>query len=69
MAAKAEVAECVVQVVNEVMTLMGGIAYREGGRMSRLLRDARAAHVMAPTTDLLRLWTGRAFLDQPLLAD
>lgn len=69
MSAKAEVAECAVQVVNDVMTLMGGIAYRDGGRVERLLRDARAAHVMAPTTDLLRLWTGRAVLEQPLLVD
>jgi alkylation response protein AidB-like acyl-CoA dehydrogenase len=67
--AKADVAECVVQVVNDVMTLMGGITYREGGRVERLLRDARASHVMAPTTDLLRLWTGRAVLEQPLLVD
>jgi alkylation response protein AidB-like acyl-CoA dehydrogenase len=67
--AKAEVAECAVQVVNDAMTLMGGITYREGGRMERLLRDARAAHVMSPTTDILRLWTGRAVLEQPLLAD
>lgn len=68
-AAKADVAECVVHVVNEAMTMMGGISYGEKGRMGRLLRDARAAHVMAPTTDVLRLWTGRAVLGQPLLAD
>lgn len=66
---KAEVAECAVQVVNECMTLMGGIGYQQGGRMERLLRDARAAHVMAPTTDLLRIWAGRALLDEPLLGD
>jgi alkylation response protein AidB-like acyl-CoA dehydrogenase len=69
LAAKAEVAECVVEVVNEAMTLTGGIGYRMGGAMSRHLRDARAAHVMAPTTDILRTWTGRALLDLPLLAD
>lgn len=67
--AKAEVADCVTQVVNDVMTLMGGIAYREDGKLSRLLRDARAAHVMAPTTDILRTWAGRALLNQPLLGD
>jgi alkylation response protein AidB-like acyl-CoA dehydrogenase len=69
LAAKAEVAECVVSVVNEAMTLVGGIGYRNGGAMGRHLRDARAAHVMAPTTDILRTWTGRALLDLPLLAD
>lgn len=68
-AAKAEVADCAVHLANESMTLLGGIGYRQGGRPERLLRDARAAHVMAPTTDLLRLWTGRVLLRQPLLGD
>lgn len=67
--AKAEVADCVVEVVNEAMTLMGGIAYSEGGKMGRLLRDARASHIMAPTTDMLRTWTGRALLGHPILGD
>lgn len=69
MAAKAEVADCVVHVVNESMTLMGGIAYRPGSKLHRALRDARASHVMSPTTDILRIWIGRALLGQPLLAD
>jgi alkylation response protein AidB-like acyl-CoA dehydrogenase len=67
--AKAEAAECVVNVVNESMTLMGGSAYQECGPLGRLLRDARAAHVMSPTTDILRTWTGRALLGQPLLGE
>ena len=67
--AKAEVADCVVRVVNEVMTLCGGSAYRDGSRLERLLRDGRAAHVMAPTTDILRTWAGRAVLGLPLLGD
>lgn len=69
LSAKAEVADCVVTVVNEAMTLAGGIAYRENSLLARLLRDARAAHVMAPTTDLLRVWTGRALLGLPLLGE
>lgn len=64
---KAEVAECAVNMVNEVMTLTGGMAYREGSKLHQLLRDARASHVMAPTTDLLRVWTGRTLLGQPIL--
>ncbi|NKE70456.1 acyl-CoA dehydrogenase family protein [Candidatus Manganitrophus noduliformans] len=67
--AKAEVADCAVHVANEAMTLAGGIAYREGSILQRCLRDARAAHVMAPTTDNLRIWVGRALLGQPLLGD
>ena len=66
--AKAEVAACAVDAANEAMTLCGGVAYREDARLPRLLRDARAAHVMAPTTDILRTWAGRALLGQPLLA-
>jgi alkylation response protein AidB-like acyl-CoA dehydrogenase len=67
LSAKAEVAHCAVNVVNEAMTLAGGIAYRDNSRLDVLLRDARAAHVMAPTTDLLYTWLGRALLEQPIL--
>jgi alkylation response protein AidB-like acyl-CoA dehydrogenase len=69
LATKAEVADCVVHVVNEAMTLCGGVAYQQSSLFGRLLHDARAAHVMAPTTDLLRLWTGRALLEEPILGD
>lgn len=69
MAAKVEVADCVVNMVNEAMTLSGGIGYRNGSRLPRLLRDARAAHLMSPTTDMLRVWIGRGLLGQPLLSD
>lgn len=67
LSSKAEVSDVAVEVVNEAMTLCGGVAYRENSVMTRLLRDVRASHVMAPPTDLLRLWTGRALLGQPLL--
>ena len=69
MLAKAEVAETATMIVNEAMTMMGGIAYRDGTRIQQLLRDVRASHVMAPTTDLLHLWAGRMLLDQPVLGD
>lgn len=64
---KAEVADAVVHVVNEAMTICGGIAYRENDELARLLRDARAAHVMTPTTALLRTWAGRSLLGLRLL--
>lgn len=69
MAAKAEVASCAVDTVNEAMTLAGGIGYQSNGLLGMLLRDARAAHVMSPTTDILYTWMGRSLLDQPLLSD
>ena len=67
LASKADAADTAVAVANEAMTLCGGIAYGENGRLARLLRDARASHVMSPTTDILKLWTGRAVLGLPLL--
>ncbi len=68
--AKAEVADCVCSVVNEALTLVGGRGYsEESSPLFRHLRDARAAHVMAPTTDILRVWAGRALLGLPLLGD
>ena len=67
--AKAEVAQCAVEVTNEAMTLVGGIGYRDRSPLERHLRDARAADVMSPTTDILRTWTGRAALGLPLLGD
>ncbi|MDO9021946.1 MAG: acyl-CoA dehydrogenase family protein [Deltaproteobacteria bacterium] len=66
-ACKAEAADTAVRVTNEALTLCGGSAYRENSQLARLLRDARASHVMSPTTDLLKQWTGRALLGLPLL--
>ncbi|MCA1596295.1 MAG: acyl-CoA/acyl-ACP dehydrogenase [Chloroflexi bacterium] len=67
LACKADVADMVESVTNEAMTLCGGAAYAENSFLARLLRDARAAHVMSPTTDILKTWAGRALLSQPLL--
>lgn len=41
LSAKAEVADCAVDVANEAMTLTGGISYQEGSKLDRCLRDAR----------------------------
>lgn len=68
-AAKSEISEIAVDAVNDCMTLMGGAAYASGSPIGRMLRDVRAAHVMAPTTDLLRLWSGRLQLGEPVLAE
>lgn len=66
LACKAEAGETAVHVANEAMTLGGGMAYAENGLAARMLRDARASHVMAPTTDMLKLWLGRLELGVPL---
>ncbi len=69
MAAKVEVADCVMHTVDEAQAMCGGTSYRDGSRLHRLSRDARAAPLMSPTTDILQVWIGRALLGQPLLAD
>jgi alkylation response protein AidB-like acyl-CoA dehydrogenase len=66
-AAKADVGHAAVDITNDCMSLVGGTGYGDGAVLQKLLRDARAAHVMSPTTDLLYTWTGRALLGLPLL--
>nr|MDP8995229.1 acyl-CoA dehydrogenase family protein [Pseudomonadota bacterium] len=66
-AAKADVAETVTFVTQQAMILGGGRAYGDNSNIARLLRDAQASHVMAPTTQLLQSWLGRSLLDLPLL--
>lgn len=65
-ASKIEVAETAAYVTQAALGLLGGRGYGEGGEISRLLRDAQAAHVMSPTTHLLKLWLGRALLGLPI---
>lgn len=67
LACKADVSETVVHVTDEAMRLCGGSAYRDNAQLARLLRDARASHVMAPTSTMLTQWTGRALLGLPLI--
>jgi isovaleryl-CoA dehydrogenase len=67
LACKAAAGDTAVLLANEAMTLTGGIGYRENAKLARMLRDARASHVMSPTTDILKTWIGRALLNLPLL--
>lgn len=67
LACKAAASTASVDLTNRAMTLVGGSGYRENGRLPRLLRDARASHVMAPTTRALETWLGRALMGMPLL--
>lgn len=61
-ACKIDAAELAVHITNEAMTICGGSAYRENSKLAQLLRDARAGHVMGPTTDMLRVWLGKHLL-------
>jgi isovaleryl-CoA dehydrogenase len=67
LACKADVGDMATRVVNECMTLSGGMAFRENSKLARSLRDVRACHVMSPTTAILKTLMGRALLKQPLL--
>jgi isovaleryl-CoA dehydrogenase len=67
LACKAAAGDAAVRLTNEAMTLAGGIGYRENSKLARMLRDARASHVMSPTTDILKTWVGRALLNLPLV--
>jgi alkylation response protein AidB-like acyl-CoA dehydrogenase len=69
LAAKNAAANAAVDITNEAMTLAGGRGYMEHSLLEMLLRDARASHVMSPTTDILYTWIGRALLEEPLLSD
>jgi isovaleryl-CoA dehydrogenase len=64
---KAVAAEAASDVADGVMRLCGGSAFRKELGVERRFRDSLAARVMAPTTDALRDFTGRACFGQPLL--
>jgi alkylation response protein AidB-like acyl-CoA dehydrogenase len=64
---KAAASEAALQVTDLAMKLCGGTAFRKDLGIERRFRDARAARVMAPTTDALLDFIGRATLGLPLL--
>ncbi|MDQ1397289.1 MAG: hypothetical protein QOG64_2548 [Acidimicrobiaceae bacterium] len=64
---KAAAAEAAIAVTDLAMKLCGGAAFRKDVGIERRFRDARAARVMAPTTDALLDFVGRAIGGLPLL--
>jgi alkylation response protein AidB-like acyl-CoA dehydrogenase len=64
---KASAAETALAVTDLAMKLCGGSAFRKELGIERRFRDARAARVMAPTSDALLDFVGRSLLGQPLL--
>jgi isovaleryl-CoA dehydrogenase len=64
---KAVGAEAAIDVTDLAMKLCGGAAFRKEVGIERRFRDARAARVMAPTTDALLDFVGRAISGLPLL--
>jgi alkylation response protein AidB-like acyl-CoA dehydrogenase len=63
---KAKAAEAALAITSRAMTLGGGAAYGRRGGLERVFRDAQAASVMAPSTDVLKEFVGKACLGVPL---
>jgi isovaleryl-CoA dehydrogenase len=66
---KAAAGEAAADAADLALRACGGAAYRKESPVERLFRDSRAARVMAPTTDALYDFVGRALCGLPLLGD
>jgi alkylation response protein AidB-like acyl-CoA dehydrogenase len=63
---KAAAGEAAAEVTDLAMRVCGGAAYRKDLAIERVFRDARAALVMAPTTDALYDFIGKAVCGLPV---
>jgi alkylation response protein AidB-like acyl-CoA dehydrogenase len=63
---KAAAGEAALDVVETAMRVCGGAAFRKDLAVERCFRDAHAAGVMGPTTDVLYDFIGKAVCGQPL---
>jgi len=63
---KAAAAESALEVTDTAMRVCGGAAFRKEAGVERLFRDARASSVMAPTSDVLYDFIGKAITGLPL---
>jgi isovaleryl-CoA dehydrogenase len=66
---KAAAGEAAADAADLALRAGGGAAFRKESVVERLFRDSRAARVMAPTTEALHDFVGRALLGQPLLGE
>jgi alkylation response protein AidB-like acyl-CoA dehydrogenase len=63
---KAACGEAAIEVTDTAMRVCGGAAFRNEVGVERQFRDARAGAVMAPTTDVLLEFLGKAVCGLPL---
>jgi alkylation response protein AidB-like acyl-CoA dehydrogenase len=63
---KAIAGETATEVLDLAMRVCGGAAFRKDVAIERYFRDTRAAGVMAPTTDVLYDFIGKAVCGLPL---
>ena len=66
---KAAAGEAAADAADLALRACGGAAFRRESVVERLFRDSRAARIMAPTTDALHDFIGRALCGLPLLGD
>jgi alkylation response protein AidB-like acyl-CoA dehydrogenase len=66
---KAAAGEAAADAADLALKAGGGAAFRKESVIERLFRDSRAARVMAPTTQALEDFIGRALLGLPLLGE
>lgn len=66
---KAAAGEAAADAADLALRACGGAAFRKESPVERLFRDSRAARIMAPTTDALHDFIGRALCGLPLLGD
>lgn len=64
--AKAAAGDAAIDVTDACMRVCGGAAFRKEVGVERNFRDARAAAVMAPTSDVLYDFVGKAICGMPL---
>lgn len=63
---KAGAAEAALEVTDIAMRVCGGAAFRKDVGVERYFRDARAASIMAPTSDVLFDFIGKAVCGMPV---
>jgi alkylation response protein AidB-like acyl-CoA dehydrogenase len=66
MEVKAAVSEAALEVTDTAMRVCGGAAFRKDLDIERFFRDARASHIMAPTSDVLYDFIGKAICNLPV---
>jgi alkylation response protein AidB-like acyl-CoA dehydrogenase len=66
MQVKVAAAEAALEVTDTAMRVCGGAAFRKDVGVERNFRDARAASIMAPTSDVLYDFIGKAVCGMPV---
>ena len=66
LAVKAAANDAALDITDEAMRVCGGAAFSQHLPVERFFRDARAGHVMAPTSDVLLDFYGKAISGIPL---